>query len=49
MVGRPLRPTFTLFAIEGGTPAKETCPDVVRACQLGDEANACLACIATDC
>jgi hypothetical protein len=36
-------------AIENGTPAKETCADVVRACQLGDEANACLSCVATDC
>jgi len=36
-------------AIELGSPAKETCGDVVRACQLGDEATACLSCVATGC
>ena len=36
-------------AIETGTPAADTCGDVVRGCHLGDDAGACLSCMATDC
>ena len=34
---------------ETGTPAPQTCDDVVRACQLGDEADGCLACFKDGC
>lgn len=35
--------------LEAGVPEKETCADVVRACQLGDEADGCLACFKSQC
>jgi hypothetical protein len=34
---------------ETGTPARETCEDLVRACQLGDEVDGCIACIKAGC
>lgn len=35
--------------LEAGVPEKELCPDIVRACQLGDEADGCLACFKSQC
>jgi hypothetical protein len=32
-----------------GTPEAELCDDVVRACQLGDEVDGCIACFKSSC